>query len=130
MSTRTHEPDPEAVARLLDDLEDVKIHDGDPSLGELSKRSEAIGRFVSKATFSRSLSGTLLPKWSIVETFLLVCGIDAQEITGFWKPRWVLASGGSAPTDRPGAQYEHACPTCGTVTASPPSRPHLSAVPA
>ncbi|MEV5721849.1 hypothetical protein AB0L41_49045 [Amycolatopsis mediterranei] len=135
MSERKWKPDPIEVAQFLDDLVTVKLYDGDPSLGELARRAKNIERHTSVSTFSRVLAGTLLPTWANVETFLLVCSIDEQEIRAFWKPRWLRLKAGPELPVRPGADAAgHTPPVCPTCSTAMPSTmtPHrkLSVVPA
>ena len=133
MSKRGWTPDPAEVELFIDDLKEVVLHDGDPSLQEIARRTKNLKCDVSAATFSRMFGGTVLPKWDHVEVLLRVCGIEQEEIKSYWKPRWVVLKGGPSAAVRPGAEPSghgsHVCPTCKAV--APPTtaqRPTLAVV--
>ncbi|WP_410646527.1 hypothetical protein [Amycolatopsis sp. cmx-4-54] len=143
MSVRTHTPDTVEVVAFLDDLDEIKLHAGDPSLGEIVRSAKALQDKAlldlpvpSVATLSRLFTGTAVPKWQTVAVFLRACGIGHQEVEGHWKPRWVRLKGGPEAAVRPGADYvAPTCPTCTTATmpetvVSPEHRSHLAVVPA
>lgn len=100
------------VTDLGQELRNLRISVGNPSLRELSRRAHESGNYLPHSTAGNAQSGKILPGLDVVLAFAHACGVAPPAMKS-WKAAWQRAS---ASRDRLLREYSHSLPASGATT--------------
>ena len=97
---RRGEVDPSTATTVLEfvaQMHRLKICAGELSLRDIALRARKAGRRLPRATLNDALRGDKLPRWRVVETFVIACGDEAA--LDDWERAWQRIRLGSVVPD-------------------------------